>query len=63
MSYRNGYVSRRYLRERFDTLEYDMKAFLEIYSESGDDEVDLRLVKRCQDEIAEACDAIRREVR
>lgn len=56
-----SYHSRCYLREKYDTLEYDMKVFLRIY-DMGEDEIPEEKVERCRADVVEACRAIINEV-
>lgn len=57
------YVSRRYLREKYDNLKWDMEKTFDIYGEDHDaDKIDEATLKRCYREIIEMCKAIEKEV-
>jgi len=57
------YVSRRYLKEKWEKLKWDMEETLDVYSEYADsDKVDIDTVQRCYRNIIEMCNAIQKEV-
>lgn len=53
-----AYVSKHYLKEKWERLCWDMDILLE----SEDDKIDEELVKRCVANITEMCFAISKEV-
>lgn len=55
------YVSRKYLKEKYNALKHDMENVLQVLDESQDDSIDEADIKRVAANIKDKCDSISRE--
>lgn len=57
------YVSRKYLKEKWDSLKWDMEKVVDVYNEKAeDDKVDSETLNRCYWNIIDKLDSIKKEL-
>ena len=57
------YVSRKYLREKWESLKWDMEKVIDVYGEKTDDDsVSSEIMNRCYWNIVDKIDSIKKEL-
>lgn len=57
------YVSRKYLKEKWEALKWDMEKVVDVYGNTTEeDQVDPEDVRRCAANIIDKCESIMREI-